>query len=314
MKVPDKGMLLDSLMGLVATLTLFLAYISLPLAGMLPGLFAPLPVMYYTLKSGMGIGLAIVLLTTAFLAVLANPMAPLLYLIQAGVISLAIPYCLLKGLGGTRSIVSAVSASFACLLLVVIFAWQVNGLNLNAIVLKGISTSISQTISLYEKSGLKDEELQTIQQGMKQAGEVFGRIYPALTIVALALIAGLNLQVLRRLAGKLNRSLSVGELSTFRNPDHLVWFVIIPGFALLVKNSEVSTAAMNVLVVALALYFMQGMAVVLSLFDRYTVPRFVRMAFYLLLGVQPYLMVAMSALGIFDLWGDFRTPKPQKNL
>jgi len=52
MNFPDKGMLLDSIKGSVATAALFLAYISLPLAGILPGIFTPLPVMYYSLKSG----------------------------------------------------------------------------------------------------------------------------------------------------------------------------------------------------------------------------------------------------------------------
>jgi hypothetical protein len=149
---------------------------------------------------------------------------------------------------------------------------------------------------------------------MKQAGAVVGRIYPALVLVALGAIAGLNLQLLRRMAERLNRPLALTELSRFRNPDHLVWFLIVPGFALLVRNTDVSTAALNVLAVILALYFVQGLAVALHLFDRFAVPRFIRITFYFLLALQPYLAVALATLGIFDLWGDFRTPKQQKNL
>lgn len=314
MKVPDKGMLLDSLKGCIATSTLFLAYVTLPLAGILAGLFAPLPAMHYTLKSGKVVGVAIVLVTTAFLAILANPTIPLLYLIQGGLISLTLPYFLLRGWGGTRSIVSSAAASFACLLILVTLAWKFDGLDVHAIVLKGINSSINQTIALYKESGLKEDQLESLRQGMMQVGDVFGRIYPAITLVALGVIAGLNLQALRRIAERLNRPLALAELSTFRNPDHLIWFVIIPGFAMLVDSSDVATAALNVLVVTLTLYFMQGMAVALSMFERFTIPKFIRVTFYILLALQPYLAAALAALGIFDLWGNFRTPKLNKNL
>jgi len=314
MNFPDKGMMLDSIKGSVATAALFLAYISLPLAGILPGLFVPLPGMYYALKSGKGVGFAIVLITMALLAIIANPMALILYLVQGGVISLALPHFVDRGWGGMRSIVSGVVLSFFFLLLIVTFAWLLRGVDVHGMILKGIDSSISQTVALYEKSDLKENELLTLQQGMKQAGAVVGRIYPALVLVALGAIAGLNLQLLRRMAGKINRPLLLAELNTFRNPDHLVWFVIVPGFALLIKNTDVSTAALNVLAVILALYFVQGLAVALHLFDRFAVPRFIRITFYFLLALQPYLAVALATLGIFDLWGDFRTPKQQKNL
>jgi uncharacterized protein YybS (DUF2232 family) len=314
MNFPDKGIMLDSIKGSVATAALFLAYISLPLAGILPGLFVPLPGMYYALKSGKGVGFAIVLITMALLAIIANPMALILYLVQGGVISLALPHFDDRGWGGMRSIVSGVALSFFFLVLIVTFAWLLRGVDVHGMILKGIDSSISQTVALYEKSDLKENELLTLQQGMKQAGAVVGRIYPALVLVALGAIAGLNLQLLRRMAERLNRPLALTELSRFRNQDHLVWFLIVPGFALLVRNTDVSTAALNVLAVILALYFVQGLAVALHLFDRFAVPRFIRITFYFLLALQPYLAVALATLGIFDLWGDFRTPKQQKNL
>jgi uncharacterized protein YybS (DUF2232 family) len=161
---------------------------------------------------------------------------------------------------------------------------------------------------------MKGEDLQALQQGMKQVGAVIGRIYPALVLTGLGAIAGLNLLALRRMAVRLNRPLAVGDLRKFRNPDHLIWFVIVAGFALLLNNSAVTTAALNVLVVALSLYFLQGLAIILYLFDRFAVHRFVQVTFYILMALQPYLAVAVAALGIFDLWGNFRTPKQQENL
>ena len=125
MNFPDKGKLLDTGKGSIATLALFLAYITLPLAGFLPGLFAPLPGMYYILKSGKSTGLAIVLITTALIATIADPMASLLYLAQSGLISMALPYFLGKGWGGGRAIAFSAGVTFVALLLAAACFWLV---------------------------------------------------------------------------------------------------------------------------------------------------------------------------------------------
>jgi uncharacterized protein YybS (DUF2232 family) len=314
MNFPDKGALLDVIKGGTLTLALFLAYVSLPLVGMLPGLFAPLPGMYFTVKSGKSVGVVIVLITTAVLAIIADYSALLLYLVQSGLLSLALPYFLSRGYGAARAISYSVAVSLACILLFAAAVWLVRGVDLHGEILKGINYSISQTASLYEKSGLTGEDLETLRQGMTQAGALIGRIYPALVLVGIGAIAGLNLLVLTRLAARLNRPLPFGDFKKFRNPDHLIWFVIVAGFSLLLKSEDVATAALNVLVVTLSLYFLQGLAIISHLFGRFAAPRSVRVIFYVLLALQPYLAVAVAALGIFDLWGNFRTPKKQENL
>ena len=314
MNFPDKGTLVDVIKGSVATLVLFLAYVSLPLFGILPGLFSPLPGMYYTLKRGKGTGIALVLLTMAVLAMLADPTALLLYLVQSGLISLAVPLLMAKGWGAARTVAYSVAISLACLLVFVVSVWIFRGVNMHGEILKGINSSIAQTALLYEKSGLKGEELQTLQEGMRQAGALIGRLYPALVLIGLASIAGLNLLVLGKLAARRNNPLPVGDFRKFRNPDHLIWFVIVAGFALLLKNADVATAALNVLMVVLSLYFLQGLAIVAYWFERLAAPRLVRVILYTVLALQPYLAIAVAVIGIFDLWGNFRTPKHHENL
>jgi len=309
MNFPDKGMLLDICKGSVATVALFLAYVTLPLAGVIPGIFAPLPGMYYTLKSGKYVGIAIVLVSAGSLAITANPMTLLLYLVQSGLISLVMPYILAKGWGGARAIAVSVSAGLAGIMLAALFAWLIRGIDLHGEILKGISSSISQTVKLYEKSGLKEDELQSLRQGVEQAGALIGKVYPALVLVGLGAIAGFNLLMLKKMADKFNFQLSIGELKNFRNPDHLIWFAIVPGFALLLNNADVSMASLNLLVLVLSLYCIQGLAITIHIFDRLSVSWFIRAIFYVLLAVQPYLAAALALFGVFDLWGNFRTPK-----
>ncbi|KAF0219513.1 MAG: hypothetical protein FD174_1973 [Geobacteraceae bacterium] len=314
MNFPGKGIPLDIIKGSIATLTLFLAYISFPLVGLLPGVFAPLPCMYYTLKSGKLVGSAIVAIVAVVLAIVVDPETTALYLLQCGIISLSLPLFLAKGRGAARAIAYAVTLNIAVILVLAAVYGLSQGVDLDRQVLKGVETSISQTTLLYEKKGLKGDELKLLQQGMKQAGVVIARIYPALLVVSFGIIAGFNLLVLKRVSARLPEPLPVGDFKLFKNPEQLVWVVIAAGFAMLIDNTGVARAALNVLVVTLFMYFLQGMAVVIHFFTRLAVPTFVRVIFYILLIAQPYMTVAVAALGIFDLWGNFRTPKQRENL
>ena len=314
MKFPVAGSVQDIIKGSVATLALFLAYVSLPLAGMIAGLFAPLPGAFYTLKSGKGTGIAVVLTSAFVLALVSDVTTTVFYLLQCAVISLALPLFLRREMGGARALASTTALSMLLVVAVAVTYGVVNGVDLHGLVRKGIETSIAQTAALYEKSGLKGEELKTFQQAMTQAGVLIGRIYPALVIVGLGTIAGVTLFFLQRLARRLPHPLSIGEFRQFKNPEQLVWVLIAAGFAMLVPNPVATAAALNVLIVTLTLYFFQGMAVIIHFFKRFATPPFVRVLFYLFLGLQPYLAIAVTALGLFDLWGNFRTPKTPENL
>lgn len=314
MKFPDKGSVLDLIKGSVATLALFLAYVMFPLLGMLPGVFVPFPVIYYTLKRGRLTGVAVVAVTTVVLALLADSATLLLYFLQCGVISLALPAFLAAGKRGGRSIAYSVAINLGALLLLAAIYGTTQGVDLHALVLKGIQASISQTTALYEKAGVKGEDLKSLQQGMEQAGVMIGRVYPALVAISLAVIAGLNLLLLRKVFARLPEPPALGDFKRFKNPEQLVWVLIAAGFATLLPSSHVTTAALNVLIVTLSLYFIQGMAIIAHFFNSFAVPRFMRVIFYVLLTLQPYLAVPVAVLGVFDIWGDFRTPKKKENL
>ncbi|HLO25294.1 MAG TPA: YybS family protein, partial [Geobacteraceae bacterium] len=304
MKFPDKGTLLDLIKGSVATLTLFLAYVTFPLVGMLPGLFAPFPAIYYALKSGRTTGTAIVVVCAAVMAIMGDATFTLFFILQSGVISLALPAFLTSERSIARAIAYTVSVNLAAIILLAVVYGATKGVNPHTQALKVVNTSISQVATLYQEMGFKGDDLKTLQEGMQQAGALIGRVYPALLVVSLAFIVGLNLLVLTKLSGRLPALPATGDFRSFKNPEQLVWVLIAAGFAMLVKNPHVATAALNVLIVTVALYFIQGMAVISHFFARYAVPKFVRVIFYVLLALQFYLVVAIAALGLFDIWGD----------
>ncbi|HBG05303.1 MAG: hypothetical protein A2075_20690 [Geobacteraceae bacterium GWC2_58_44] len=309
-----QGRILDVVKGSVATATLFLAFFFLPVIGMFPGVFAPAPGVFYALKNGRKTGIALVAATSALLAAVADPAAVVIYLLQAGVMSLALPEFLIRLKGGARSVVYTVAINLVLILAAAAFYGFATDTDLHAKVAQGVEASIAQTATFYEKAGVKGDDLKALQESMHQAGALIVTIYPALVTVALGVMASLNLWLLSRIASRVRLPVYLGEFRNYRNPEPLVWLLIAAGFSMLVPYDLVHLASLNLLIVICALYAVQGLAVIGHFFRKYTVPKFIRIIGCLLLIFQPFMLLAVAVLGIFDLWGDFRSPNKRENL
>lgn len=311
----DRGIVLDIVKGVCLTVAIFIVYLQVPLLGMVAGVLAPLPVLYYYLKWGRWIVGAVAVLATALMLVLLGSVSvAILYLLQAGLLSVALPHFLARGYSASRALASAVFTVAAVAVVAIIGYGSAQGVDLHGQVTVAIRTTLEQTAEFYKARGASGEDLQFLKEGLEQVGVLIGKIYPAMLLLGLAAVAGINLLVLRRIRNRLMITVPDATLSRFKNPEHLVWGLIVAGFSLLIDNGVVQAAALNVVVVAGFLYFMQGLAVVAHFFATYRVPAFFRIFFYVLLVLQAYLALAVALLGLFDLWGDFRRPRIRENL
>ena len=312
---PVQGRIFDVVKGSVTTVALFLAFFFLPVIGMIPGMFAAAPGAFYTLKHGRQTGITLVAASSALLAAVAEPAAVVIYLLQAGIMSLALPEFLIRGKGGARSVVYAVAVNLLSIVVAAGLFSLTTGSNLHAKVKEGVQASIVQTAAVYQKMGITGDDLKAMQSSMQQAGELIVTIYPALITVVLGMIAVMNLLVLALVALRLGQPFNlVGDFKKYRNPEPLVWVLIIAGFGMLVPQEVVFHASRNVVIVVSTFYAVQGFAVMSHFFHKYQVPKWVRFIGYLLLIFQPFMVLAVAVLGVFDLWGDFRSPNKQENL
>lgn len=296
---------------------LFSGSMLLPPAGLVCGLLAPFPVMVLRLRQGRVSAVLVVLAATALLVAGFGNQGGILYLLQCGMTGLMLPELLLRGLGGARSIAWTTAANLAVCVVALVVSLAVSGNSLRGLHAQAVTEiqgSISRAVTLYEKSGISGDDLATLKRSMGEAAELLSRIYPALVTLLLITMAGCNLALLRRYAPRIGIRLNIGDFVRYRNPEPMVWLLIVAGFAMLAEPPAVTVPALNLLVVLTLLYFLQGMAVMYSITSRLPSAGMMRLMLYLLLLVQPYTASVVAAIGIFDLWGDFRTPRKQENL
>jgi len=300
--------------GTAGTFILFAAYMVIPPAGFFSGLLAPFPALFFRFRHGRGTAIIITLGATTLLTAIFGIQAGAAYLLQCGVVALLMPEFLIKGYGAARTITWTTAVNLAVFALAALAFSLISGQNIHLLAIKEINDSIAQTIAIYEKAGIKGDELDLIKHSMASAAAIIIRIYPALLTLLLIITSGVNMALLKRLAARAGVDLKIGAFNDFRSPYYLVWLLITAGFAMLANNQIFTTPALNLLVIITAVYFLQGVAVILTIIARQSYSGAMRVMLFLMLLFQPYLAAMVTALGIFDLWGDFRTPRKQVNL
>ncbi len=276
-----------------------------PAAYLLAGVVAPLPVL---LAGGLlGVRAALLLALTGVLVILA-PKPGLETLWQnLGVLSLllmAVLLCLLEQ--GGRSVPGAMVATVLIL----------NGLGLLLLLGQALYQGIGLPVLLDQKSG---EIMASVHQVLGESGvgplipgvpqaqaeALLKQLLPGLVVTNSALVAWLNVVLARQIVFASTGQQPEPPLYHWAVPEWLIFGALAAGFLLLIPVAPVRFLSLNLLLVLGFLYFSQGAAVVAAWFIRLGLPRILRVIGYALMFLNP-LFFLIIALGVLDLWFDFR--------
>ncbi|MDK9719122.1 MAG: YybS family protein [Trichlorobacter sp.] len=298
------------LIGTLGSGLLFSASLAVPILGFVSAFLAPVPLGLARIKGGSAVAGFSALLATLLLAILFSPPIGAWYVVQCGLTGLLVPELALKGFRPSRTIIWTTAAGVTLTALVVAAFVISNGINLQLFIQKEITDGINQATRLYEQhSGLPAQDIEVLKQGMQTVGQIMSRIYPALITINLGLINAVMLLLFTRTASKQALAVNLSPFKEFRTPYPLVWLLIVAGFTMLAPSPLLTTPALNILSVLGVLYFMQGLAVLLTTCERSSFASTLKVLLGVILLTQPYLTVVVTILGIFDYWGDFRTPR-----
>ncbi|GAB4273619.1 MAG: hypothetical protein Kow0092_28930 [Deferrisomatales bacterium] len=168
---------------------------------------------------------------------------------------------------------------------------------------QALHQSVEQVSALLAQGNADPQAALALQQWADHTRQVLGRTFPGL-LAALSVLCGwANAVLLRRLSGVARLT----PWNRWRAPEGWIWILIGAGLAGFLAPGSLGAAGVNVFLVASAIYFLQGLAIVQYLFEARGFPRVFRAVAYALLFVQFPVMLLVAGLGAFDLWVDFRT-------
>lgn len=295
----------------VAILTSAFLFVALiPVVGPVVVIFTPLPVLYYYSQLGRLKGLAV--LAASYLAAFgilstAGQRVSLAVLFTIGFTGVLLAEILKRRFSLEKTFLWGSSALFCLGAGVVLFHSLRAGIAPWQTVELYVSEIVRHNIAFYSQLNIPEEQIQLIRDSVPQITRIFTGIFPALAFSGAVLTVWVNLLAGRALFRiKETPFPDFGDLSAWKAPERLVWLLIAAGVMTLLPAERVSATGMNLLIVCSLVYLFQGLAIVSFFFQKKRVPMILRWLFYGLLLIQQYMLVIVIALGLFDLWVDFR--------
>jgi hypothetical protein len=297
--------------GVLATLALLGCAGLWPL-GVAAVLALPLPAAYVHMRQGGMPGGAVVLLAAGVLWGAAGRTEGLGYLVQFGLLSFLLPFFLRRGLYWDRSVGLTLAVVLASGGLVLAGLASVEGVDAGAVVGGFLQAQTEQALALGRKAQLTGDQAVQFEALVRQTAGFLHRAYPAVVTIGLGgllLITVLGLNLL----GRDDYHLPGAPFHLWKLPEMLIWGLIGAGALALIAPGIVAVAGFNLLLVVLAAYFLQGLAIVGHFFRKKGLPPALRTIGYILVVTLNPLLVVVTGLGVFDLWIDFRKPRKTKD-
>ena len=278
-----------------------------PILGVFLSLLSPVPFVLLRLRHGLSALILALALTTLAVMGLSSPGQAVAFLLEFGFPAIVLAETLRRG---TRPEFTV--AAVAVLL-------TVGGLAVLVLASDAWTQPLS-AISQHVERLLTDMETLSARLGISVEGAapLYGTgtklrafllmAFPGMFFAGMLLTAVGYVLFIRGLMRRWSAQLGGMSLEPLRweLPEPLVWAFIGAGILYLTGWPWLQAVGLNVLIVLIGLYFLQGLSIAAFLFQRFHLPRFLGALSVLLLVFQPFLALAVAGLGLFDVWFAFR--------
>lgn len=149
----------------------------------------------------------------------------------------------------------------------------------------------------------------------KSMSQVILMILPAMMVMNYLFTNVVNYLIVRWYFGRSQPPFVIDpeDLSAWHLTDHLVWVFLTSGIMLMLPSTLLNAVGWNVFILTLALYLLHGMAIAGFWLRRLPLPTSGRwlLVFAAFLLVGPLCLLTCIAVGLFDIWLDFRRQRQQ---
>ncbi len=304
------------IIGALLSFFLFRASGAFAPAAVAINLLVPLAPAYVGLRLGAtSAGLA-VLTACGLLLVTAGPGGAVMYFLQFGVMGAALPW-FLRHVRRWDQAVAYTLAVVACATLFGLLGYAASqGKGPLALAAEIVEQEVAQASTFmngfFADSASSTAEAEEFAMAVERMAEFMRRVYPGMVV----LVSGLLLVAMTGLLNALKQHhyrIPGPAFAEWKAPEILVWFLIASGFVAILMEGALQTVAMNLLVILLPVYFLQGLAVIDCFFRRKALSPLLRILGYIIVTLVNPLPMFVTGIGVFDLWIDFRKPRELKD-
>ena len=277
-----------------------------PIVREIAGPFAPVPLIILYVRSGRHDGLSAIGLSTAVIFMLVGRQTPFILFLGLGLMAIGAAEGMLKRFKPENTVLLAGMLPVALFSLVATFIFAKSGANPVTALEDFFRLAIDEWVKIYTVMGLK-ETADAVQAFSVPLIYYLVRLFPSIVIVFAVVQAALCYGLARWLIIRREGPASGPAQTSFAGwhaPDAWVWGLISTLALMVMPSHTVRLVGLNLIVLFFVVYTIQGMALLEYLLKRVSIPALAR-GFILAL-ILPFLIVFITALGVVDIWADFR--------
>jgi uncharacterized protein YybS (DUF2232 family) len=306
--VVDRYQARDVLIPYGIFLVIILVTFVAPPLGMLVGMLTPVPLILVYLQRGKIVGLITISAVGLALLFLVGPELAIAFIASYGLMAAAMAEATRLSFSFEKILLISTLVP-AVLTLLLLFAGLAGeeGSSMKALE-DTIKSAAEGYIQVLEKSGETPENLKIIRESVEGTIPIAARIFPSFVLISTLAGAVLNFLAVRYLWLRFySRKYFEGmNVSRWMLPDVMVWVLIASIGSIFFGPGISRVLGMNLAIILVFLYFLQGLSVVTHILKAKAFPKWVWIIVFILIPLNPMFFGLVVGMGLFDIWVDFR--------
>ncbi len=303
----------DFFLGVAVISAVFIAVAINSFIGVLGAVFVPVPILYYYSKLSRLHGFLAFILSLVITTIILRGLDlqnGVVYFFLVGSLGLILSEILRRNYSIEKTVIYSAGIFLALGSIVLFYLSLISGKTPWGMIESLVAAMVQENIDLYSRTGVSTQYIEIIKENSGQITRVLTGLLPSFILVGTAFFTWLNI-----LAGKWlfsNRGMwypDFGDLSCWKILDKVIWLVVIAGVLVLIPLEAFRILGLNMMIVLLFIYTLQGLAIISFFFKKKNVPPVFRIVGYFLIFAQQFLIFIVAGLGLIDTWADFRKRK-----
>ena len=295
----------------IALALLALAFLVPPLRMillMVVGTLVPVPLVLLSLQRGRNVGLITITAVSVVLWLLLGPAMAIGFLAMYGVTAAAMAESTRLSFPFERIIVISTLAPTVLVLVILFAGFAGEGESSFKMLEDTVRITAESSLKSLKEAGESPARIAEIRKSVNETLPTLVRAIPAILLTGFLMAAVINFLVVRFLWRKFysQQYFEGVDISRWMLPDIMVWVLIASIGSLFLGMKFSQIAGMNLAIICLYLYLLQGLAVVVHILKTKAFPKWVWIIVFVLIPLNPMFMGLVIGIGLFDIWVDFR--------
>ncbi len=192
------------------------------------------------------------------------------------------------------------------------FAFSTEEVSLEEFIQEQVQVHVKQSAETFKTMGNKPEDQAAFEKILNRIADLLAIAYPSFIFVGSLFGALVNYSVSRYFWRRQTNAYPFFEekFNSWVLQENFIWaFIASAGIVWFVPEGSLFGIGINGLIICLAVYVLQGLAIAFHFLESKSVPNFLWVLLVAFVFSQPILIGLLVGLGVFDLWADFRKLK-----